>query len=54
MKRLWVVEIDTGGLNWTPIACCWTEKQASDLAAAPHIKEFGKPARVREYGKAAN
>jgi hypothetical protein len=50
MTRTWAVEIDQGGINWTPIALCFSEKQALDLATAPHIVEFGKPARVRERG----
>ena len=49
MKRIWVVEVDQGGVNWTPIAYCFSEKQADDLASAPHVIEFGKPVHVREY-----
>ncbi len=53
MKKLWIVEIDQGGVNWTPIAYCFSQKQADYLAVAPHIVEFGKPARVRQYAVAA-
>lgn len=47
----WIVEIDNGGINWTPIALCHSEKQAHDLAGAPHLIDFGKPVRVREQWK---
>ena len=53
MSQLWVVEIYVGGHSWTPIACTVSEPRAQKLACAPHIVEFGKPVRVREYGKAA-
>jgi hypothetical protein len=52
-KDWWVVEIDQGGVTWTPIAYCASERQADDLAKAAHIQEFGKPARVRQYGHGA-
>ena len=49
----WVVEMDSGGLNWTPIGYCVSKEQADALAKAPHIVAAGKPVRVREYCKAA-
>ena len=49
-ERSWIVEIDQGGINWTPIAYCHSEQQAERLAFAHHIVAFGKPVRMRKYG----
>jgi hypothetical protein len=48
-RRLWVVEVDTGGINWTPVAYCFTRVDADRQAG--HIQH---PVRVREYGAPAN
>lgn len=53
MTTLWIVEIDAGATVWTPIAYCFAREDAERLRDADHIRDFGKPARVREYGKAA-
>lgn len=47
---MWVVEIDYGAINWSPIAYATSESQAKKLAEAPHILAVGKPVRVRRYG----
>ena len=43
----WIVEIDQGGINWTPIAYCHSKEQAEKQAAR---MPQGKPVRVRQYG----
>ena len=51
---MWVVEIYQGFDPWTTIALCFDKRQAEAVAARNHIVDFGKPVRVREYGKRAS
>lgn len=46
--NVWVVEIDYGGMFWQPVAYCFSEKQAENLATAPHILKVNKPVRINK------
>lgn len=46
MTGWWTVEIDTGGLNWKPVAYCVNEHHAALVSKA--CREVGLPARLIE------
>jgi hypothetical protein len=49
LSTTWVVEINQGGVNWTPICLCHSKEQAEKRAAV----HTDSPVRVREKWKAA-
>lgn len=49
LDGIWLVEVSQDGLKWSPIATCFSERQAIDL----HQKITECQARVRRYGTTA-